>query len=299
MNVLRTLLFAPANHARHVEKALAGAADAVILDLEDAVAASEKPVARTDIQRVLLARVEQKRTTPRVYVRINALATPYAYDDICSVAGYGIDGVVLPKAQSAAEIATVDWLLLQFEREHGLAAGGIELLPLIESVAGLTNLREIATGSTRVRRVIFGAVDFSLDAGFAWRAHHEGLLWARVQMAVASRAAGLEPPIDTVYPRLDDPEGLTHEAEQARDLGFQGKLCIHPKQVEVVNGIFTPSEEQVAEAKRIVETFSRAEQSGVASLQVDGQFVDYPVAQRARRILEIAEHIAETRPKTY
>jgi citrate lyase subunit beta/citryl-CoA lyase len=126
-----------------------------------------------------------------------------------------------------------------------------------------------------------------------WTAGHEGILWARIQVVVESRAAGLEPPVDTVYARLDDMDGLAREAEQAKRLGFQGKACIHPKQVDVVNAIFTPSDDEVADARRIASAFARAEAEGVASLQVDGQFIDYPVAQKAQRIVQIAERIAD------
>lgn len=294
MRVLRTLLFAPANHPRHVEKALSGPADGAILDIEDAVAVAEKPAARIAARQALDARASGPG--PKAYVRVNGLTTPYAYDDIHAIVGPGLDGIILPKTESAVQIATVDWLLLQLERARGLPVGGIDLMPIVETAAGLTRLREIATASPRVRRLNFGAGDFSLDTNMTWTVGHEGLLWARIQVVVESRAAGLEPPLDTVYARLDDMAGLAAEAEQAKRLGFQGKACIHPKQVDVVNAVFTPTADEVASARRIVGAFERAEADGVASLQVGGQFIDYPVAQRARRTLEIAAHIERSRP---
>jgi citrate lyase subunit beta/citryl-CoA lyase len=292
MTVLRTLLFAPANHPRHVEKALSGPADGAILDIEDAVAVAEKPAARLAARRALDTRAPGA-TGPKAYVRVNGLTTPFAYDDICAIVGPGLDGIILPKTESAAQIATVDWLLLQLERTRGLPAGSIDLMPIVETAAGLTHLREIATAAPRVHRLNFGAGDYSLDANMTWTAGHEGILWARIQVVVESRAAGLEPPVDTVYARLDDMDGLAREAEQAKRLGFQGKACIHPKQVDVVNAIFTPSDDEVADARRIASAFARAEAEGVASLQVDGQFIDYPVAQKAQRIVQIAERIAD------
>lgn len=296
MTVLRTLLFAPANHPRHVEKALSGPADGAILDIEDAVAVSEKPAARIAARRALDVRTSGPG--PKAYVRVNGLTTPYAYDDICAVVGPGLHGIILPKAESAAQIATVDWLLLQLERACGLPDGGIDLMPIVETATGLTRLREIATASPRVRRLNFGAGDFSLDTNMTWTVGHEGLLWARIQVVVESRAAGLEPPLDTVYARLDDMAGLATEAEQAKRLGFQGKACIHPKQVDVVNAVFTPTADEVASAQRIVGAFEQAEADGVASLQVGGQFIDYPVAQRARRTLAVAAHIERSRPSS-
>jgi citrate lyase subunit beta/citryl-CoA lyase len=131
-----------------------------------------------------------------------------------------------------------------------------------------------------------------------WTAGHEGILWARIGMVNTSRAAGLEPPIDTVYARLDDMEGCTFEAEQAKRLGFQGKACIHPKQVAVVNALFTPTSEEIARARRIADAFASAEATGIASLAVDGQFVDYPVVFKARRTLELAAQLERQTPPT-
>lgn len=293
MTVLRTLLFAPANHPRHVEKALSGAADGAILDIEDAVAVAEKPTARLAARRTLEAR--GSAAGPMAYVRVNGLTTPFAYDDICAIVGPGLDGIILPKTESAAQLQTVDWLLSQLERAQGLPAGGIDLMPIVETATGIAHLRDIATAAPRVRRLNFGAGDFSLDTNMTWTALHEGILWARIQVVIESRAAGLEPPVDTVYGRLDDLAGLASEAEQAKRLGFQGKACIHPKQVDVVNGIFTPTPDEIADAQRIVSAFEQAEASGIASLQIGGQFIDYPIAQRAARTLEIAARIERNR----
>ncbi len=299
MNILRTLLFAPATSPRHVEKALSGAtgADGVILDIEDAVAASEKPKARLAVRAVLAARGTPERG-PAAYVRVNGLTTPYAYEDLCAVVGPGLSGIVLPKTESAAQLLMVDWLLCQLERSAGLREGSIDLMPIVETAAGIAHLAEIASATPRVRRLNFGAGDYSLDTNMAWTAGHEGLLWARIAVVNASRAAGLEQPVDTVYARLDDPTGLASEAEQAKRLGFQGKACIHPAQVAVVNPIFTPSEDDVALARRIADAFTQAEAGGVASFSVDGQFVDYPIAYKARRTLAIAEQIAANTPRS-
>ncbi|HEX8997666.1 MAG TPA: CoA ester lyase [Ktedonobacterales bacterium] len=290
---LRSLLFAPANHARHVEKALAGDADGVILDLEDAVAVAEKPTAREAARQALAAR--RSDGAPTVYVRVNALTTPYTYDDAHAIVGPGLDGVILPKTESAAQLATLDWLLTQLEHRAGLAPGAIEVMPIIETAAGIARLAEIASASPRVRRLNFGAGDFSLDTNMTWTAGHEGILWARIQVVIASRAAGLEAPLDTVYAQLADDAGLRMEAEQAKRLGFQGKACIHPRQVDSVNSVFSPSTDDITQARLIVEAFADAEAQGIASLRVGGQFIDYPVAARAQRTLDLAAHIARRR----
>lgn len=295
---LRSLLFAPATASRHVEKALAGAADGVIIDLEDAIAIAEKPQARLAAREALGRRAGSPATgaSPQVYVRVNGLTTPFAYDDLRAVVGPGLDGIVLPKTESAAQMATVDWLLTQLERATGLAAGAIEVMSIIETAAGVAHMAEIAAAGRetgRARRLNFGAGDFSLDTNMTWIVGHEGLLWARAQLVIASRAAGLEAPLDTVYAQLHDDDGLRVEAEQARRLGFQGKACIHPRQVEIVNAAFSPSAEEVTQARAIVDAFAEAEAQGVASLRVGGQFIDYPVAARARRTLDLAAQIEQ------
>lgn len=285
MTYLRSLLFAPANHARHAGKALSGSADGAILDLEDAVAVAQKPAARAAARQLLEGRAA---SYPRAYVRINALSTPFAYDDLHAVVCVGLDGLVVPKVEAPEQVAIVDWFLSQLERERAIPARSIEIVPIIETAAGLLHAQRIATASPRLKRLSFGAGDFSLDTNMTWTVGHEGLLWARIQMVVISRAAGLAPPLDTVFADLADTEGLAAEAAQAKRLGFGGKTCIHPRQVEVVNAVFTPSAEEVEQAQRIVEAFEQAVASGVASLQVDGQFVDYPIAEKARRIVELA-----------
>lgn len=286
---LRSLLFAPATHARHVEKALTGAADGVILDLEDAIAIAEKPAARLAARKTL----DALTTSPgmRVFIRVNGLTTPFTYDDLHAVVGSGLDGIILPKAESAAQLATVDWLLTQLERARGLALGSIEVMPIIETAVGVAHMAEIASASPRVHRLNFGAGDFSLDTNMVWTAGQEGILWARIQVVIASRAAGLEAPLDTVYAQLADEDGFQMEADQAKRLGFQGKACIHPRQVEIVNSIFSPSPAEVAQARIVVDAFAEAEARGIASLRVGGQFIDYPVAARAQRTLDLAAQI--------
>lgn len=301
MTVMRTLLFAPATSARHVEKALSGAtgADGIILDLEDAIANSEKAVARAVARQTIMAHAVSgaQQHGPVVYVRVNGMTTPYAYDDFCAIAVPGLRGIVLPKTESATQLATADWLLRQLERAGNLPEGSIDLMPIIETAAGIAHLAEIANATPRVRRLNFGAGDYSLDTNMTWTAGHEGILWARIQVINASRAASLEPPLDTVYARLDDIDGFTGEAEQAKRLGFQGKACIHPRQVGAANVVFTPSAEEVEKAQRVVQAFAESEAAGIASFQVDGQFVDYPIAYKAQRTLEIASYIARNDPR--
>ncbi|MCP5150326.1 MAG: CoA ester lyase [Ectothiorhodospiraceae bacterium] len=287
MSVNRSFLFAPGNHARRVEKALGLDADAVILDLEDAVAVAEKPATRG-----LVAAALSRPRRGAAYVRVNAIDTPFCYGDMLAVVVPGLDGVVLPKVESAAALVTADWLLAQLERERGLAPGAVDLMPIVETGKGLDAVEAIARAGTRVRRLAFGAGDFTLDMGMRWTHGESELDYARARIATTSRAAGLEPPVDTVFVHLGELDALRASTERARDLGYQGKLCIHPEQVGPVNAVFSPTPEQVARARRYVAAFEAAEAAGSASIQVDGFFIDYPIVEQARRLLAAADAIA-------
>jgi citrate lyase subunit beta / citryl-CoA lyase len=277
----RSFLFAPGNHARRVEKALSLDADAAILDLEDSVATAEKRVTR---DAVIAALVRPRR--PLLYVRVNAVDTEFCYGDLAAIVRPRLDGIILPKVESAAGLATADWLLAQLEREHGLVSRAIDLIPIIETARGLSQIDAILAGGPRVKRVAFGAGDFTLDVNMAWSRNEAELAYARAAIVTASRAAGIEAPLDTVWVDLADEEGLEASARTALGFGFQGKMCIHPNQIAVVNHVFTPSEAEIAFAERVVAAFARAEAEGSAAIQLDGKFIDYPIVYRAQRVLE-------------
>ena len=286
MLVFRSLLFAPGDHARRVEKALTLDADVVILDLEDAVAVAEKSATREKVVAAF-----QAPHSALGYVRINAFDTRFCFEDLQAVVARGVDGIVLPKVESPAQLVAVDWAVTALERAHGLTEGGIDLMPIVETGRGMAALRDISRSGTRVRRLSFGAGDYTLDVGMRWTFEERELDHARTAIVVESRAAGLEPPVDTVFIHLGEPEALRRSTELARDLGFQGKLCIHPEQLGPVNEVFTPTEEEIAKSERYVAAFEKAEASGSASIQVDGYFIDYPIVEKARRTLQIARTI--------
>jgi citrate lyase subunit beta/citryl-CoA lyase len=278
---LRSFLFAPGNHSRRVTNALSLDADAVILDLEDAVATAEKRAARGAVVAALgLSR------RPLLYVRVNAADTEFCHGDLVAIVCPGLDGIVLPKVENSTALATIDWLLAQLEREQNLAPRAIDLIPIIETARGLSNLDAILGAGTRVRHVAFGAGDFTLDVNMTWSRTEAELAFARARIATASRAAGIEAPFDTVWVDLADEEGLELSARTALGFGFQGKMCIHPKQIAPVNRVFTPGEAEGAFAKRVVAAFAEAEASGTAAIQLDGKFIDYPILYRAQRVLE-------------
>jgi len=289
MPFFRSFLFAPGNHARRVEKALALEADAVILDLEDSVALSDKPAARRPVAEAL-----GRPRKSRLYVRVNAMRTPYCYRDLVETVGPGLDGVVLPKVESAADLHAIDWLLANLEREGGLPVGSLDLMPIVETAAGVVRLDRILQARSlkpygerwRVRRIAFGAGDYSHDLGLSPTHEEPELAHARARLVLASRAAELEPPIDSPWFHLRDAEGFRRAVERSRRSGFQGRLLVHPDQIAIANEGYAPTVEEIAEAERIVAAFRAAEARGAAVIELDGQMVDYPIAYRAERLLK-------------
>lgn len=286
MSLYRSWMFVPGNHERRLEKARELKADVLIYDLEDAVPLHEKEKAREMVKHALRnnAHVVQ-------YVRVNDPTTPYYKDDVSELVGAGLAGIVLPKAARKEQILSVDQHISEIEELLALQPGAVEIVPLIESAIGLYHAYDIASASSRIRRLAFGSVDFTLDIGAQLTKEGKEILFARSQLVVISRAAGIEPPIDAVYIHIKDDDGLYQDARLARQLGFQGKLVIHPDQIKVVDEVFSPTAEEIEEAKMIVAAFDEALASGVAAIQIDGKLIDYPVAERAKRIVEQAKVI--------
>ncbi len=276
----RSLLFVPATSERKIDKAYAGAADGVIVDLEDAVATAEKPAAR----KALAAIVALPRARP-TWVRINATTTPFCYQDLLAACIAGVTGIVLPKVESPEEVRLVDWLLAQLEAERQLPVRGIPLMAIIETARGLRAVDAIAAAAPRLRRLMFGAVDLAADLSIDIGDDAGATAQARFTVACAARAAGIEAPMDTAYTDIPNLEALQATTERARSLGYRGKACIHPTQVEIVNAVFTPTGKETAWARRVVAAFAEAEKNGLAAITLDGQMLDYPVVERARRLL--------------
>ena len=262
----RSYLFAPGHSEKLLGRVFGAGADAVILDLEDAVPPQAKEQARAMITRVLGQRA--------AWVRINAVRTGLAAADLKAVAGLAA-GIRIPKVESPED---VEWV-----RDR---APGTPLICAIESARGLLAAPDIARVEG-VRHLSLGGVDLRRDLGAS-----EGnlqTLYARSCLVVASRAAGLGPPIDSVYPRIDDDQGLRQQAEFARSLGFFGKSAIHPRQLPTLHDVFTPSAEELAWAQEVLSAFHAA--GGAAVKLADGEFVNLPVADRARRLLELASQL--------
>jgi citrate lyase subunit beta/citryl-CoA lyase len=289
MPLNRSYLFAPGNVARRVEKALTLDADAVIVDLEDSVATSEKEATRKPVAEALA-----RARSCRAYVRVNAPSSPFCYGDLVATVHKGVDGVVLPKVESAADLHAIDWLLAALERERGIAEGSIDLMPQIETAPGVQRVDRIIQARNlrpyrapwRVKRVAFGAADYAHELGLSPTLDEPELADARSRIVLSSRAAGLENPIDSPWFHFKEQAAFERALERSRRGGFQGRLCVHPDQIGPVNRAYLPSEEELARAERIVAAFKEAEARGAAAIQVDGQMIDYPVVYRAQALLE-------------
>jgi citrate lyase subunit beta/citryl-CoA lyase len=289
---LRSWLYAPGNQPRLLEKVFSVGADAVILDLEDAVPAAEK-----DRALALVTEAVRKRAGhpgPAVFVRVNHPDSGLTAAEIAAVVGPGLDGLRLPKIESPGTVAAIDVWITAAEREQHLQPGRIPLVCNIETAAGVWSAREIAAASSRILGLAFGPVDFARDVQAADGVDGREMLYARSHLVIASRVAGIGAPIEGVYTRLDDTEGLERSTRQARALGFFGRSALHPRQVPIINAVFTPTPDEVARARAIVEAARVAEQTGHGAVRLpNGDFVDLPVVSRAEATLQLADSLAD------
>jgi citrate lyase subunit beta/citryl-CoA lyase len=286
MGPLRTALFVPATRPDRVDKALGVGADVVIIDLEDAVAQTLKGEAREAARKKVVEHAPR-----RLMVRVNALGSGHNQKDLQSIVGASPASIMLPKVESSEHIRAIHERLLGCERHAGLPPGSLGVVALIESARGVQHIFRIMSTALEPARpclAAFGAADFSLDMGIDVSRDGAELHYPRSRIAVACRAAGREPPLDTPFMiDLKDLDGLQADARRAKQLGFQGKLCIHPNQVGPCNAIFAPTAEEIQYARRVVEAFEKSEAEGIGALQLDGKFIDIPVVERSRRIIRL------------
>jgi (S)-citramalyl-CoA lyase len=263
--ILRSALFVPATRPDRYAKAMAAGADAVIIDLEDAVEHENKDTARQHV-------LDYARQYPEAafYVRVNDTRTPWFASDLSMCADLpSLRGILLPKAESADEVRQV-------------ASSGIAVLPIIESAKGVLALAELAAANG-VDRLSFGSLDLMLDVGTVPDTDGADMLLnhIRCQVLLHSRAHGLNAPLDGVYPAFSDSSGLERIARQVRNMGFGGMLCIHPSQIGTIHAAFAPTAAEVDWARRVLAI---AESTGSAAFQMDGKMVDAPVIEQARQI---------------
>jgi citrate lyase subunit beta/citryl-CoA lyase len=288
VELLRSLIFVPGNRRNMLERARGFNADIVMVDLEDSVPAAEKANAR-ELTREWVPELHQQ--SKRVMVRVNSLDTGLAREELAAVIGPHLYGVSIGKAQSVWDLQEVDRIITPLESAAGLAPGQVKLIPWIENARAIITAYQMATASPRIIAIAFGAEDYTNDMGVQRTDLGEEVYFARAMVALAARAADMAS-LDTPFVRFRDPEGLRREARLARQLGYTGKFAIHPAQIEIINEMFSPSPEEVAYARQVVEAWNQAAAAGRGSVDLNGRMIDVPVFKRAQNLLSLAEAIA-------
>ena len=298
MRISRSVLAVPASKEKMIEKALSSAADLLFLDLEDAVAPNEKAAARENVLWALKEHDWQGR--PRFF-RMNSLDTPYFYRDVIELveeAGDVLDLILVPKVERPGDLHALDTLLTSVELSSGLEPGKTKLEAQIETAEGLVNIDRIARATVRLEALHFGSGDYaasirmpqtSIGTADEWDEAYPGhrFHYAMHRIVVAARAAGLRA-IDGPVADYRDEEGLRKSSLVARSLGFDGKWCIHPGQAETINEAFSPTEEEVEWARKVVSAYEEANEAGSGSISVDGQMVDAASIKMAQNTLDLA-----------
>lgn len=285
----RSVLFVPGDRPERIAKAMSSGAEAVVVDLEDAVAESVKGRAR---QLTLRSLADAADCSAMIMVRCNAVGTPHFAADVAalrSVLGR-IGAVVLPMVQGPSEVQALDEELRRIEESAGVSRGCTRVVATVETAAAALDARRIAAASPRVLTLLFGSADLSHQLAVTPTAAGDELAVARSLVVLGAAAAGVAAPIDGPYLVLDDEQGLETSTRRARDLGFGGKAVIHPAQLPTVSRLFRPSEQELAWAREVDAVFTDAEAHGRSAVRLpDGTFIDYPVAQRARALLHAAD----------
>ncbi len=277
----RSLLFMPGDDRRKIEKAARLNVDAIIMDLEDGVALTQKAEARAVTAEALVT-VACGRSAR--LVRINPIGSAFWRDDLATVLPARPDGIVVPKVESAEQVQMLAAHIAQAERDQGLAAGSIPLLALIETALGVVYLREIAAADDRLAALIFGAEDLAGDLGAVRTADGDEIRYARAAVVLHAKARRLAA-IDTPYIDLHDLNGLREQTISALQLGYTGKLAIHPRQVEIIQSVFTPAEDDIRRARALIAAYEAHQRAGTGVFAWEGRMVDMPMIRAAEYIL--------------
>ncbi len=283
---MRSILFVPSIVERFVQRAPEAGADVICLDLEDSVPPAEKAKARAMAAKAIET---MPRTGYATFVRVNGAHTGLLEDDLLAIVRPGLDAIVLSKTVSAETVERSDHYLTILERQGGMEPGTVGIVPLVESAQGILSCPEICAASPRLVGASLGAEDLAADIGLQRSKAAGELEWPRARLANAAAAAGVVA-IDTPEPDYTDSEHLERDARFARSLGFRGKYCIHPSQVDVINRIFSPSEREIAESREIVRLLDEEGiAKGRAAIPANGRMIDTPTYWQAKRLLQWAE----------
>ena len=286
----RSMLYIPGNNAAMIQQGGVYGADCILLDLEDSIAPGEK-----DAARILL-----KHTIPvvnfygaEVAVRINHPDTPFGHDDIREIVPIQPDALRVPKIESADDVLRVIGLIEETETAQGLLHDRLTIQAMIETAVGVENALAIAKASPRVSSITIGGQDLAADMGISLEKDSCGIDYASRRIVMAAKAAHIEA-MDTVFVDVDDEDGLRAATQRAKEIGFTGKAAINPRQIEVINEVFTPTEQEIAKAIDVVSAFNRHKAAGVGVFALHGKMVDAPVVARALHVLGLADIDPET-----
>jgi len=281
----RTMLFVPGGNQKLLSKALSLDVDAIIIDLEDSVAPQKKTEAREQVAEALIK--ENFHEKERV-VRVNSLKTDFGYDDLIIMSKSQVDTLLIPKVNSADDIKEVDNILSKEKRRGDTSLGTIELIALIETPMGVLNVDQIAFCNPQLTGLLFGAGDFVRETTGKITPDRKELYYPLSRILLAARAANIDA-IDSPYFNIKDQQGLEQHTTQAKTFGYDGKAIIHPDQIEIVNRIFTPDDNEIALARKIIEAHENAKSEGKGATTVDGELVENVHAVIAQRTLNIAK----------
>ncbi|MBZ4663537.1 MAG: citrate lyase, beta subunit [Caloramator sp.] len=281
----RTMMYVPGNNPSMVKDAHIFGADTIMFDLEDSVSINEKDAARLLVYNCL-KNIDYEGT--EIAVRINGLDTPFGLQDLEAIVRVKPDIIRLPKTETPRDVIEVEKVIEKIEKKIGMEVGTIKLMAAIESALGIKNAYEIATSSSRLVGIALGAEDFVTDMKTTRSIEGIELLTARSLILIAARAAGIYA-IDTVFSDVNDDEGFANEVKLIKQLGFDGKSVINPRQIDVVHQIFTPTEKEIEKSIRIIKASREALAKGSGVVSMDGKMIDKPIIERANWILTLAE----------
>ena len=285
MHSRRALLYMPGDDRRKIEKSTTLDVDCICMDMEDGTAVSRKAEARAVISQAMK---ELNFGVSERCIRINSIGSGFEKDDLASALAAKPDSIVVPKIETAEQVKWVSEQIESYELSNKLNIGSIRLLIGLETAKGILNLREIAEADKRLEAIIFGAEDYATSVGATRTKEATEVLYARLAVVVACAANDLQA-IDMVYIDFKDTEGLRAEAEQGAGLGFSGKQIIHPNQVSVTQEAFTPSNDAIAYAKRVVASFESSQKEGKGAFALDGKMIDMPLLKNAQKVLDRAK----------
>ena len=278
------MLYIPGNNPAMIQQGGVYGADSILLDLEDAVALNQKDAARTLVRNMIKV---IDFYDAEVCVRINHLSTPFGLADLEAIVPLQPSAIRYPKTESAEEVAELLTIIEKIEDRHGLPHNKMTLHAMIETAMGVQNVFNIASQFVRVDAITIGGQDLTADMNIVYTPEGTGIDFARKRIVMAAKASHIDV-IDTVFPDVNDEEGLRKETEYAKSIGFTGKAVINPRQIEIIHKVYTPTEEEVRKAYRIVKEFKINSAAGVGVFAIDGKMIDAPIVTRAEYILRLA-----------